>query len=427
MRFLIYTETYPSRRPGAPRQTGIGRYCADLACGLADLGHGVTVLTNDGIGPEVGVSPEPFRVEVMGAAPQGRFGMSERAREVLRRIRANAPHYVLVGDPVGHAVLSSGWGRPEATLCPILYGTEVADWDQTLAGGVSPRAILRRWRLRRYLSGDTVPVCISRFTAGLLRRLHATSGDECIVYPCVSGLFLTRPVDRAFGEEVRRRVAPGVSSPLILTTVARISERKNQLAVLEALHRLGQSGAPRWHYFVIGNVDAAEHGAYFTQLKAFTAERGLAEQVTFVHEATDEEKIDYLDACDASAMLSRSVGSSVEGFGISVIEAAARGRPVVVSDQGGMPETIEEGLTGFAVPPDDITRIAGALQTLATDPARRVAMGAHGRRRTLERFTPAAAAACLHAQLLERQPAQRRVRTDGPAAPVLERHEGQEC
>jgi glycosyltransferase involved in cell wall biosynthesis len=196
--------------------------------------------------------------------------------------------------------------------------------------------------------------------------------------------------------------------------------------VLQALDRLRRDGAAAWHYFVIGNVDGPEHEAYAARLRGFTAERGLADCVTFVERATDEQKLDYLDACDASAMLSRTVGASVEGFGISVIEASARGKPVVVSDQGGMPETIVEGLTGFAVPPDDVARIAAALETLAGDPARRASLGEQGRRRTLDRFTPAATARVLHAGLAGRH-APRAPRLDGAGAPAVGRRLGQEC
>ena len=91
-----------------------------------------------------------------------------------------------------------------------------------------------------------------------------------------------------------------------------------------------------------------------------------------------------------------------------------------------MPETIVDGVTGFVVPPDEVPRIAGALDMLAMDPARRAAMGEGGRRRTLEHFTPTAAAARLQAQLLERQSISRPVLAQKAAAPALEGHEGQE-
>lgn len=404
MRYLIYTETFPSRRADDPRQTGIGRYCADLAWGLAELGHEVVVLTNTSIGTGP-AAPEPFRVEVLGDAPGGRREEVERARIVLERLRAIRPDYVLAGDPIAHGVLATAGGAAAVPLCPILYGTELVAWSGGTAAGGSPRAHVRRWRLRRYLAAALVPVCISRFTASLLRDVLPDLRDECIVPPCVSDLFLTRPVDAAFAVELRRTLAGDGSAPPLLTTVGRISERKNQLGVLEALDHLRRGGGMPWHYLVVGNVDAPEHDRYFARLRAFAAERGLDGAVTFVHRTTDAQKVDFLDASDAAAMLSRTVGSSVEGFGISAIEAAARGRPALVSDEGGMPETVVDGETGFAVPPRDVERLAAALQALALDPARRAAMGARGRQRVLKEFTPAAMAARLHAQLLERRPA----------------------
>lgn len=427
MRYLIYTETLPSRRAGAARQTGIGRYCADLAAGLTTVGHEVTVLTNDEIGAAAAGPPEPYRVEMLGPRPDGRRALARRARDVRRRVRALVPDYVLVGDPTAHATLLPDPDRLAAPRCPILYGTELAAWARRGDGDLSPRALLRRWRVRRYLRGaGAIPICISRFSAERLGQLTADVRDECIVHPCVSDVFLTRPVDRAFGDDLRRRLAGADPPPLILTTVGRISERKNQLAVLEAIDRLRGTDGPAWHYVVVGNADAPEHEDYLGRLRAFACERDLSALVTFVHHATDEQKVDYLDACDASTMLSQSVGASVEGFGISAIEASARGKPVVVSDQGGMPETIVEGVTGLAVPPTDIGRVVAALTTLASDATRRRAMGEQGRRRTLEHFTPVATARRLHAQLLERRPTARAVAGNAAVRPAVERHGGQE-
>jgi glycosyltransferase involved in cell wall biosynthesis len=121
--------------------------------------------------------------------------------------------------------------------------------------------------------------------------------------------------------------------------------------------------------------------------------------VSFVANATDEEKVDYFDACDVFAMLSRTVGTSVEGFGISAIEASCRGKPVLVSDQGGMPETIVPGRTGLSVPPDDTKAIADALARWGADPELRARVGEAGCRHTRAEFTPVATARHLQQHL----------------------------
>src|SRR5689334_17666925 len=100
MHYCIYTECFPSRRADAPRQTGIGRYCEDLAWGLEELGHHVTVLTNSEVAAAAGHGREPFRLEVLGEAPRGWRASVARGREVLRRASAVPAGCLLVGDPL---------------------------------------------------------------------------------------------------------------------------------------------------------------------------------------------------------------------------------------------------------------------------------------------------------------------------------------
>ena len=60
--------------------------------------------------------------------------------------------------------------------------------------------------------------------------------------------------------------------------------------------------------------------------------------------------------------------SLTEAFGVSVIEAQAMGLPVVCSDAGGLPENIDDGVTGFVVPRRDTGALADRLARLASDP-----------------------------------------------------------
>jgi glycosyltransferase involved in cell wall biosynthesis len=79
-----------------------------------------------------------------------------------------------------------------------------------------------------------------------------------------------------------------------------------------------------------------------------------------------------------------------EGFGRVVIEAQAMGRLVIGTDHGGAAETIDEGVTGFRVPPDDPDALAGRLDAvLAMDEAARAAMGAAARASVSARYTTA--------------------------------------
>lgn len=75
-----------------------------------------------------------------------------------------------------------------------------------------------------------------------------------------------------------------------------------------------------------------------------------------------------------------------EGLAKAVIEAQALGVPAIVTDVGGLPEIVRDGVTGLVVPPRNARALADAILALAADPERRRAMGAAAVRRVEEVF-----------------------------------------
>jgi phosphatidylinositol alpha 1,6-mannosyltransferase len=78
-----------------------------------------------------------------------------------------------------------------------------------------------------------------------------------------------------------------------------------------------------------------------------------------------------------------------ETFGQTLQEAAASGLPVVAPAAGGPLDLVDDGVTGYLVPPDDPDAFTGVVARLAADPALRAAFGAAGRRKVLARTWPA--------------------------------------
>jgi phosphatidylinositol alpha 1,6-mannosyltransferase len=78
-----------------------------------------------------------------------------------------------------------------------------------------------------------------------------------------------------------------------------------------------------------------------------------------------------------------------ETFGQTLQEAAASGLPVIAPAAGGPLDLVEDGTTGFLVPPSDADALTAAVKRLAADPDRRVAFGQAGRRKVLGRSWPA--------------------------------------
>ena len=76
----------------------------------------------------------------------------------------------------------------------------------------------------------------------------------------------------------------------------------------------------------------------------------------------------------------------VESFGMSAVEAMACARPVVVTASGALPELVDDGVTGFVVPPGNPEALAEALDSLIGDPEKRRAVGCAARARCEQRF-----------------------------------------
>lgn len=180
------------------------------------------------------------------------------------------------------------------------------------------------------------------------------------------------PVDRtAFDAEFD--VPAGA---LRLGIVAQLIERKGHRVLLEALQAL----QPRWPQAVLLVFG---RGPLEEALRAEVARCGLQAQVRFAGFRDDLPR--WLGGLDLLVH-----PASMEGLGVSLLQAAAAGVPIVASRAGGLPEAVADGRTGLLVPPGDVTALAAAIDGLLADAALRERMGAAGRERVLAEFSPEA-------------------------------------
>jgi glycosyltransferase involved in cell wall biosynthesis len=131
-------------------------------------------------------------------------------------------------------------------------------------------------------------------------------------------------------------------------------------------------------YWIVGeDVQGTGHRR---TLEALTHELGLGDRVRFFgHRSDVPDLMRQLDVLVCP--------SHVEPFGINLIEGMACAVAVVGTRVGGIPEVIEEGVTGLLVPPKAPQALAESVGWLLRNPDRRLIMGQAGRRRVLERFT----------------------------------------
>jgi colanic acid/amylovoran biosynthesis glycosyltransferase len=244
---------------------------------------------------------------------------------------------------------------------------------------------------------------------GYRERLAAVFARADLVH-CVSGELASRAIAlgldpakvfvRAWGVDTARfRPALGLDPrdeavaqprPIRLVSVGRLHWVKGYEYALLALAQVRRAGIDV-EYTIIGD------GTERDRLPVLVAVRDLdlGGCVHLLGARPQEEVLETLRASDLFL-----VSSVSEGLSIATLEAMAVGLPVVVTDVGGMSEAVSDGVEGRVVPPRDPKALADAILELASDPARRAAMGQRGRRRAVEDFDSAATAKVMREHYL---------------------------
>ncbi len=139
----------------------------------------------------------------------------------------------------------------------------------------------------------------------------------------------------------------------IVGVVARLEAEKGHRTLVDAWP-LVLSAQPRAWLLIVGE------GSERNSLESQAASLGVADRVVFTGRREDVPAVTA--ALDVAVLPSYR-----EAQGLSVLEAMALGRPVVASKVGGIPEMIEDGVSGLLVPPNDSESLAGAIVRLLSD------------------------------------------------------------
>jgi len=210
-------------------------------------------------------------------------------------------------------------------------------------------------------------VAVSRKIAEVLGR-HGVPPDRIrVVYEGVPD----RP-GAPGGREALAELGVPAGCPVV-GNVAALTDHKDHATLVEAAARL-RSRAPEARFVIAGD------GPLRGRLEALCRERGLGDRWIFAGFRSDLDRL-------FPAFTVFCLSSHMEGLGTSLLDAMAFSRPVVATAAGGIPEAVEDGVTGRVVPVRDPAALADALADLIQNPDQARAMGAAGRRRFEERFT----------------------------------------
>lgn len=159
--------------------------------------------------------------------------------------------------------------------------------------------------------------------------------------------------------EDKRKELGVKDSDILVLSVGELQTRKNHEVILRAIAQLQN---PSIKYYLCGQ------GVLQGHLEELTQKLGLQDQVRFLGYRKDIPEI--MSAADIFAHPSKR-----EGLGLACLEAMAFGLPLVTSNIQGIPDYVENGVTGFSCGPEDADKFAEHLHILISDPSRRKKIG----------------------------------------------------
>ncbi len=163
------------------------------------------------------------------------------------------------------------------------------------------------------------------------------------------------------------------SGPPVIGTVAVLEKRKGHRFLLEAAALLKQQGQ-ELRFRLAGEGSEKEH------LQRIALSLGLSEEVSLLGFVSDIPS--FLSAIDVFVL-----PSLYEGLGVAVLEAMAAAQPVVATRVGGLPELVEDQVTGLLVPARDSVALARSISQLVSQKRIAEEMGARGWERVRQHFT----------------------------------------
>ncbi|MGD0053806.1 MAG: glycosyltransferase family 4 protein, partial [Vulcanimicrobiaceae bacterium] len=213
----------------------------------------------------------------------------------------------------------------------------------------SDKTPLKHWYNSIMARGERV-IAISEFVAAHAANDYGVEPDRLRTIPRGVDLRLFDPSqvngDRVADLAAKWRVPDGFA---VVMLPGRLTRWKGGLDFIEAIAKLGR---PDLCCLLVG---AEQRSGFRRELEAAIARHELGSQFRIVEDCRD------ITAAYALSDVVVSASTDPEGFGRTIVEAQAMGRPVIATDHGGARETVIPGSTGWLVAPGDTAALAATI------------------------------------------------------------------
>ena len=351
---------------GYPTYGGSGVVATELGLALAQRGHEVHFVTYAQPFRLVGLHERVFYHEVemedypLFEHPPYSLALAVALHDAARREKLDVLHMHYAIPHAASAYLAKQMlaAERDIKIVTTLHGTDI-----TLVGLHPSFNAITRFSI---LQSDGLSA-VSQYLKDETVRSFSVPPDRIDVIPN----FVDTEVWRRDREPCHRsKLAP--KGQKIVTHVSNFRPVKRVLDVVEVFAKIRKRVPAR--LILVG--DGPERPRALKR----AADLGLNDDVLFLgrHGSVEE-----LLACTDLFLLP----SQSESFGLAALEAMACGAPVVASNAGGLPDVIEDGVSGFLFPVGEIDAMAEAGMRILSDDAMRKAMSAAGRKIAVDRFS----------------------------------------
>ena len=203
-------------------------------------------------------------------------------------------------------------------------------------------------RMLNALTKANFIIANSEFTKNLVIKLGFKDNNIKVINPGCNYPIKVNNEAKKFAKTIYGDTFPK------LITISRLDGRKSHKNILMTIKNLLPK-FPKLKYVSIGDGDEKNN------LEKLKKELGLINEVSFIYKSTEQEKVGLLEESDIFIMPSVVYKKSVEGFGITFIEAASYGKPSIAGIFGGEADAVLEGKTGYLCDGNDLNALYETL------------------------------------------------------------------
>ena len=260
-------------------------------------------------------------------------------RIIKKLIKDNKVDYVISMHHKHGVVLSLLKKKYNIPFGVLTYGDEIIKWRRGSMKTTIAWAIYLPI-MKIVLNSANQIFCCSHYTKTLAQKV--TSNKNIIVINPPIGLLPEKDFLK-------------VQSKSYMLSIGRLVERKGFHNVIKALPQVLEK-YPDLKYYVAGD------GYYLNELKRLVSELKITNSVIFKGKVSEEEKKELLSNCGVFLMPSFAIPNlTVEGFGLSLLEANVYGKFVISSRSGGITDAVVDNVTGFLVKENDVDSLSDAI------------------------------------------------------------------